>query len=648
MPQTSAFNEPMAVELDAEKFSSSEDQLAASWPIPTTENLAVSSQRYPHSYTTPAIPSASTTRVEHQSTMSPMFGQMNLPTSVRPTTASVGRRPPAATESRFSSVVSSSAELSSQHLPSHSEGSIGSSSVASTLQGHLMYGETSCRPCFSNLRSSQVLERISAGMMAVQYAALPHGYSQLTSTQAPPYNTYPGSSLDQVIYEHSSNHKEFASPEGKIQASLPEDLVAVRMASASTQYSSPDDIVIPSVEVPGHLQPKQYDAVLFYSEEDQQRALTFMDILVKFITLQNKKPPSICVLDRTENLTHIQSRFAHSKEALERSTYMFLFVTKHFCTDTWSEMQRDECLMESIEKPDKKWCVIPILTKPRKEADYDIPFGMRALKGVDISHMLRGKSLDTVDGEHLIREDVDQFFLKNMKRMFDDRLYLRIEREKKQLLEFQKWLKDEKQRRWIKKMDEQYENEQAEKRREQERITYQESLNQRRQEEEICRRSELVRASEMNHQIQQIEMTTREAKREEERWREFSKNAAKLKQQEIELEDAKRAAKIEHLLLQQRGGFVPSASQLTHQTFLTCPAPAAVPAGNNHPNHPVQNDNFGIDDPRQERELHIHYHTAALAGPLPPVQMFNIRTVQNAQFGERNQLQESPVSRYQS
>jgi len=44
-------------------------------------------------------------------------------------------------------------------------------------------------------------------------------------------------------------------------------------------------------------------------------------------------------------------------EALEHSTYMFMIVTERFCNDSWAELQRDECLMESITNPDKRWSV---------------------------------------------------------------------------------------------------------------------------------------------------------------------------------------------------------------------------------------------------------------------------------------------------
>jgi hypothetical protein len=71
---------------------------------------------------------------------------------------------------------------------------------------------------------------------------------------------------------------------------------------------------------------------------------------------QNKEPPKVYLLD-SEHISHMSSKFKSLGEAIERSTYMFMLVTQHFCDDSWAEIQRDECLMESINNPLKRWCV---------------------------------------------------------------------------------------------------------------------------------------------------------------------------------------------------------------------------------------------------------------------------------------------------
>ena len=138
------------------------------------------------------------------------------------------------------------------------------------------------------------------------------------------------------------------------------------------------------------------------------------------------------------------------RKTLKRSTFMFLFLTEHFCLDSWAELQKDECLMESLENPNKRWCVVPVHTKPRSEADYTIPIGLRPLKGVHIYEMFRKKKkLGDIDVDELTLADFEPSFLNNMKKMFNSQISLKIERERSQLQAFDKW----KRKRQHEKMD---------------------------------------------------------------------------------------------------------------------------------------------------------------------------------------------------
>jgi len=74
---------------------------------------------------------------------------------------------------------------------------------------------------------------------------------------------------------------------------------------------------------------------------------------------------------------YIQSTFGHMEEALSHSTYMMMIMTERFCADSWAELQRDECLMESINNPHKRWSVIPLIATtflpPSKQGDCVLP-----------------------------------------------------------------------------------------------------------------------------------------------------------------------------------------------------------------------------------------------------------------------------------
>ena len=159
----------------------------------------------------------------------------------------------------------------------------------------------------------------------------------------------------------------------------------------------------------------------------------------------------MCVIDRTEHLTFITSKFRHIEEAVKRSTYMFLFMSKNFVSDSWAELQGDECLQESIENPTRRWCVIPIHTVPKRDCNYTTPFGLRSLKGIHIDKIFAdAKKTFNADLriEDIKAQDLDQFFVRSMQNLFNARLREKIAREDKQKTDRDKWIRKERLRRF--------------------------------------------------------------------------------------------------------------------------------------------------------------------------------------------------------
>ncbi len=158
---------------------------------------------------------------------------------------------------------------------------------------------------------------------------------------------------------------------------------------------------IPEDEYPDELKEKQFDICIIYAEDDVDKALSFKEFLEDHIRLSNGSPPKMCLLDKTDSLTYITSKIKHLEEAMKRSTYVFLYITRVFCEDNWAEMQKDECLMESLTNPLKQWCVVPVTTQPRRGGDpekkYSIPWGLRCLKPIDLARITNGKCLFLVD-----------------------------------------------------------------------------------------------------------------------------------------------------------------------------------------------------------------------------------------------------------
>jgi hypothetical protein len=105
-----------------------------------------------------------------------------------------------------------------------------------------------------------------------------------------------------------------------------------------------------------------------------------------------------------------------------------------------------------------------------------MPFGLRALKGVNIARIFSSNRSDltlTMCGgsspPKLIAADIDSHFLRNITRMLNDRINMKLTREEKQKEELQKWLREEKERRWVDKIRKQRELEIEEQRREERR-----------------------------------------------------------------------------------------------------------------------------------------------------------------------------------
>ena len=190
-------------------------------------------------------------------------------------------------------------------------------------------------------------------------------------------------------------------------------------SSSSSHHAGPWHDDIEDVEV------EQFDLALIYSEEDTENADRFKTYIETNIVLKNGKHPKICTVNHS--LNHIQSKFHHADQAIQRSTLMFLYLSTHFCSDTWADMQKEECLMESIRNEKKRWCVVPVHTEAKRSASYTVPFGLSSLKGVDISKL---KSLHS--GVNVSEDKMAEYFIKNITSMLNKYLKCRLAREKKE------------------------------------------------------------------------------------------------------------------------------------------------------------------------------------------------------------------------
>jgi len=99
-------------------------------------------------------------------------------------------------------------------------------------------------------------------------------------------------------------------------------------------------------------------------------------------------------------------------------------------------------------------CVVPVVTQCRREKKLKLPFGLRALKAVNVSDIINGRSLvDCAASDPHWRpviDDVDSVFLRNMRLMLNERLNLKMQREHEQMRKLQKWISEEQVRRYEK------------------------------------------------------------------------------------------------------------------------------------------------------------------------------------------------------
>lgn len=156
-----------------------------------------------------------------------------------------------------------------------------------------------------------------------------------------------------------------------------------------------------------------YDVMIIYCEEDREKAEAYKDHLNNDIKTKAGKHIKAVLFDDAELESLAGSKFAHLEKAFERCTFAFVYLTKEFCEndDGWCRVSSEECLMKAIYDKDKKWCVVPVYTVQRNKADFKIPMGLNALKGVNYYNN-------------------DEFYRRGLTKLLGDKLFVRENNEK--------------------------------------------------------------------------------------------------------------------------------------------------------------------------------------------------------------------------
>ncbi|XP_061167484.1 uncharacterized protein LOC133176366 isoform X2 [Saccostrea echinata] len=150
-----------------------------------------------------------------------------------------------------------------------------------------------------------------------------------------------------------------------------------------------------------------YDVMILYAEDDRELAESYKEHLQNDIMLEGGRRVTAVLYDDQELVSLAGSKIKSLDFCFQRCTFAFIYLTKKFCQCEWSTLSSEECLMESIYNPKKKWCVVPVYTVSRAKADFKIPMGLNALKGVNFYNN-------------------DDFYRRGLRRLIGDKVSVRL------------------------------------------------------------------------------------------------------------------------------------------------------------------------------------------------------------------------------
>jgi len=154
------------------------------------------------------------------------------------------------------------------------------------------------------------------------------------------------------------------------------------------------------------------DICMIYSESDERNVEKLKCILTHFITLNDNGKLRKLTFFPAEKFGSDQ--FDWITDALACSRYKFLYFDKHI-EDEMQKFRLHMALWEKIQNKDQS--IVPV--KARR--DIKLPSLIGMFRALEVSQLLRhGKTLDDIyDVSILTTADVDQFFLQNIERLFD-------------------------------------------------------------------------------------------------------------------------------------------------------------------------------------------------------------------------------------
>lgn len=178
-------------------------------------------------------------------------------------------------------------------------------------------------------------------------------------------------------------------------------------------------------EMPPEIRMGYIDVLILYCEEDRAAAERFKSHLINEIEVADG-PVLTLLYDDAEMQSICGSKIQHLAKGVERSTYVFIFMTKNFIDDKWCEFSSESCLMEAITNPAKQWCVVPVYTEKRNSS-FRVPMGLNTLKGINYYNN-------------------DKFYRNGVSRLIGDKISVRKQANEQHKIKQKKWLEEYKRK----------------------------------------------------------------------------------------------------------------------------------------------------------------------------------------------------------
>lgn len=159
--------------------------------------------------------------------------------------------------------------------------------------------------------------------------------------------------------------------------------------------------------MPSDVKIGYFDVMILYAEDDRELATKYRDHLMNDIVLEGGRKVMAVLYDDEELVSMAGGKLKSLDYGFQRCTFAFIYLTKSFCQCEWSTLSSEECLMESIYNPEKKWCVVPVYTVSRSKANFKIPMGLNSLKGVNYYND-------------------DDFYRRGLRRLIGDKVMVRL------------------------------------------------------------------------------------------------------------------------------------------------------------------------------------------------------------------------------